>query len=351
MNHLYCGVGIAKETAVFCLLVANGEPLERATTFHNNAQGFKAGLKWLRKLAKPFKPFQIHLVMEATGVYYLSLAKFFSGQAGIIVSVVNPAQVKSYAQAELVRTKTDQVDAAVIARFAMALRPRPWSPPAPHEEEMLGILRHGEAIKEMIQAEKNRLHALEATGPSTVNVQRAVKNHIGLVLSLEGFLEKQIDDLTGRLRKIAKEHPDLDENLKLLCSIPGVGEITAHTLLAEIGDIRRFSFEAQDKSGVKQLVAFAGIAPAERQSGTSVRGKAMINKRGSRRLRKALYMPALVAVRYNSNVKELYQRLLSAGKKPICAIVACMRKLLHIAYGVLKSKKRFEPNWTNANLA
>lgn len=337
MNHLYCGVDIAKETAVFCLLVDNGEPLERATTFHNNAQGFKAGLKWLRKLAKPFKPFQIVLVMEATGVYYLSLAKFFSGQAGIIVSVVNPAQVKSYAQAELVRTKTDAVDAALIARFAMALRPRPWSPPAPHEEEMLGILRHVEAIKEMIQAEKNRLHALEATGPSTVNVQRAVKKHIR-------FLEKQIDDLMGRLRKIAKEHPDLDENIKLLYSIPGVGEITAHTLLAEIGDISRFS-------GVKQLVAFAGIAPAERQSGTSVRGKVMINKRGSRRLRKALYMPAVVAVRHNPNVKELYQRLLSAGKKPICAIVACMRKLLHIAYGVLKSKKCFEPNWTNANLA
>jgi len=191
--------------------------------------------------------------MEATGVYYLSLAKFFNGQAGIIVSVVNPAQVKSYAQAELVRTKTDAVDAGVIARFAMAVRSRPWSPPAPHEEEMLGILRHVEAIKEMIQAEKNRLHALETTGPSTVNVQRAVKKHIR-------FLEKQIDDLTGRLRQIAKEHPDLDENLKLLCSIPGVGEITAHTLLAEIGDISRFS-------GVKQLVAFAGIAPAERQSG------------------------------------------------------------------------------------
>src|SRR3990172_10157279 len=133
MNQLYCGVDIAKETAVFCLLAANGRPVGGATTFNNNPQGFKAGLKWLRKLAKPFKPFHIHLVMEATGVYYLSLAKFFSGQASIMVSVVNPAQVKSYAQAELVRTKTDQVDAAPDSHrdFAMALRPRPWSPPAP----------------------------------------------------------------------------------------------------------------------------------------------------------------------------------------------------------------------------
>lgn len=327
MNQLYCGVDIAKETAVLCLLAANGRPVEGAITFNNNRQGFRAGLKWLRKLAKPFKPFHIHLVMEATGVYYLPLAKFFSGQAGIIVSVVNPAQVKAYAQAELVRTKTDAVDAAVIARFALAMKPRPWVPPAPHEEEMLGILHHLEAVKEMIQAEKNRLHALEATGPSTVNVERAIKKHIR-------FLEKQINDLTGRLRKIAKEHPDIEEKIKLLCSIPGVGEITAHTLLAEIGDISRFS-------GVKQLVAFAGIAPSERQSGTSVRGKAMINKRGSRRLRKALYMPAVVATKYNPAVKDLYQRLTASGKKPICAVVACMRKLLHIAYGVLKSRQRF----------
>ncbi len=117
MNHIYCGVDIAKDTAVFCLLADNGEPIEGATTFNNNAHGFKAGHKWLRKLAKPFKPFHIHLVMEATGVYYLTLAKFFNGQTGITVSVVNPAQ------AELVRTKTDAVDAAVIAHFAMAVKP------------------------------------------------------------------------------------------------------------------------------------------------------------------------------------------------------------------------------------
>lgn len=334
MNQLYCGIDIAKDTAVFCLLADNGELIKGATTFNNNALGFKAGLKWLRKLAKPFKPFHIYLAMEATGVYYLSLAKFFNVQTGITVSVVNPAQVKSYAQAELVRTKTDAVDAYVIARFAMAMKPRAWTPPAPHEEELLGILHHIEAIKGMIQAERNRLHALEATGPSTVKVQRVVKKHIR-------FLEKQIDDLTGRLRKVVKEHPDIDENIKLLCSIPGVGEITAHTLLAEIGDIGRFD-------GVKQLVAYAGIAPSERQSGTSVRGKVMINKRGSRRLRKALYMPAVVATKHNPLIGKFYQRLISAGKKPLCALVACMRKLLHIAYGVLKHKKEFDVDWNKA---
>jgi transposase len=118
-----------------------------------------------------------------------------------------------------------------------------------------------------------------------------------------------------------------------------VSDTTAHNLLAEIGDISRFT-------GVKQLVAFAGLAPAERQSGTSVHGKPMLNKRGSRRLRKSLYMPAVVASMHNPDVKELYGRLIEAGKKPMCAIVACMRKLLHIAYGVLKNRTPYKPQIT-----
>jgi len=332
MNKLYCGIDIAKDTAVYCLLGPDGEPLERAATLRNASTGHRDALKWMRKLAKPHKPFELHVVMEATGVYYLSAAKFFDRQSGVAVSVVNPAQVKSFAQADLVRTKTDSVDAGVIARFGAAMRPGPWTPPAPHEEEMLGIVRHIEAVKDMIRAEENRLHALVEIGDSTKSVQREVRKHIR-------FLEKQTGDLNGRLKQLAKEHPETDENVKLLCSIPGVSDTTAHNLLAEIGDISRFS-------GVKQLVAFAGLAPAERQSGTSVRGKAMLNKRGSRRLRKSLYMPAVVASMHNPDVKELYQRMKAAGKKPMVAMVACMRKLLHIAYGVLKNRTPYKAQVT-----
>jgi len=337
MRHLCCGIDIAKDTAVFSLLDHDGKPLSSPTTFKNSTPGFKTAIKWLRKLSKPFKPYEIHIVMEATSVYYLALAKFFNGQAGMIVSVVNPAQVHSFAGAELIRTKTDANDASVIARFAMAMHPRPWTPPAPHEEAMLSIVRHIEAIKEMAQAEKNRLYTLEIVGPSTTSVQKEIKKHIK-------FLESQIVDLGKGLKRLIREHPDIDENVKLLCSIPGVGETTAYSMLTEIGDVSRFD-------NVKQLVAYAGIAPAESQSGTSVYGKARINKRGSRRLRKALYMPAMVAAQHNPIIKKFYERLLAKGKKPICALVACMRKLLHIAYGVLKHKKVFDPNWNMPILA
>lgn len=332
MNTLYCGIDIANDTAVYVLLGPDGEPLERATTFKNTSAGHRDALKWMRRQAKPYKPFTLHAVMEATGVYYLSSARFLHRQTGVEVSVVNPAQVRSFAQADLVRTKTDAVDAGVIARFGAAMKPGPWCPPAPHEEEMLGIVRHIEAVKDMIRAERNRLHALEEVGDSTKSVQREVRKHIR-------FLERQIDDLNGKLNKIADEHPDVDENVKLLCSIPGVSDTTAHNLLAEMGDISRFS-------GVKQLVAFAGLAPAERQSGTSVRGKPMLNKRGSRRLRKSLYMPAVVASMHNPDVKELYRRMKAAGKNSMCAMVACMRKLLHIAYGVLKNRTPYKPQVT-----
>lgn len=334
MNHLFCGIDIAKSTAVFCLLGSDGKQLSRPETFANSSQGFKQALKWMRKLAKPYKPFDYHVCMEATGVYYLPMAKFFHGQDAVTVSVANPAQVKSYAQAELVRTKTDGVDSAVIARFAMAMKPRLWTPPLPHEEEVLSILRRLDDLKDMKTAEGNRLEALQVVGDTTLNVQAGVSDLIV-------FIDSQMDSLKKRLRELTREHPDLDENIKLLCSIPGVAEITAHHLLSEIGDIERFD-------NVKQVVAYAGLAPAERQSGTSVRGKSMINKRGSAKLRTPLYMPAISAMKHNPVVKDLYERLRADGKPKMLALVACMRKLLHIAYGVLKNRKRFDPAWSRA---
>ena len=328
MNHLYCGVDIAKETAVFCLINSDGTPLGKAASFKNTSQGFHVAEKWMRKLSKAFKPFDIHVCMEATGVYFLSLAKFFHGQTGMVVSVVNPAQVKHFSDANLQRTKTDEVDACAIARFTKAMSPRPWTPPARHEEEMINLLRHIDTLKEIQQAELNRLKDLVIVGDSTAGVQKSIMEHVA-------FIEDQIKDLDGKLKGVVKSVPETSESVKLLCSIPGIAENTAHKLVAEMGNVSRYN-------SVKQLVASAGLAPAEKRSGKSVRGKSSINKRGSRRLRKSLYMPAVSAIRYNPVVKELYVRLLAAGKPKMLAVVACMRKLLHIVYGVLKNKQRFD---------
>ena len=331
MNQFYCGVDIAKDTAVFSLIDSEGAELGRPITFKNGSKGFSEAVKWLKKLVKKQKPFHINITMEATGVYYLSLAKFFAKQKGVTVAVVNPAQVKAFGDAGLVRTKTDGVDAFLIARFAQAMKPTEWTPPKPHEEQMLNMVRHVDTIKEMIQAERNRLHHLEIVGESTLDVQKSIKKHIR-------FLEKQIDEQNSGLKKLVKGHPETDEDVKRLCSIPGIGETTAFSLITEIGDVSRFD-------GVKQLVAHAGLAPKEQTSGTSVKGKSMICKRGSRKLRKALYMPAMVAIQHNPVVRDFYERLVMGGKKRKLALIACMRKLLHIAYGILKNKTSFDENY------
>ena len=337
MNQFYCGVDIAKDSAVFCLIDNEGRELDSPINFKSNKEGFSRALRWLRKLVKAHKPFHINVTMEATGVYYLSLSKFFTKQTGVTVSVVNPAQVKAFGDAGLVRTKTDSVDAFVIARFSQAMKPKEWTLPKPHEEKMLAIVRHIETLKEMILSEENRLHALMEIGQATIEVQKSIKKTIK-------FLKKQIEEQKGGLKKLAEDHPDVDEGIKLLCSIPGVGDVTAFKLIAEIGDVSRFG-------NVKQLVAHAGLAPKEHTSGTSVRGKTMICKRGAKRLRKALFMPAMVAVKYNPIIRTFYNRLIDAGKKPKLALVACMRKLLHIAYGVLKNKKMFDKNYENLKFA
>ena len=337
MNQFYCGIDIAKDTAVFSLIDSEGAELGRPITFKNGSKGFSEAVKWLKKLVKKQKPFHINITMEATGVYYLSLAKFFAKQKGVTVAVVNPAQVKAFGDAGLVRTKTDGVDAFLIARFAQAMKPTEWTPPKPHEEEILATVRRIETLKEMIQAEENRLHALVEIGDATIKVQKDIKKTIK-------FLQKQIGEQNGGLRKIVKAHPETDEAISRLCSIPGVGETTAFCLITEIGDVSRYG-------SVKQLVAHAGLAPKEQTSGTSLRGKAMICKRGARRLRAALYMPAMVATRYNPVIKAFYERLVNAGKKRKLALVACMRKLLHIAYGVLKNKKMFDENYENIKFA
>lgn len=322
---------LRKNTAVFTLIDGNGASLTKPVTFANAYKGHTESVKWLLKLVKAHKPFHINIAMEATGVYYISLAKFFAKQTGVTVSVVNPAQVKAFSSAGLVRTKTDGVDALVIARFALAMNPQEWTPTKPHVEEMLAIVRHIDTVKGMIQTERNRLEPLEIIGDSTIKVQKIIKRTIK-------FLERELDELEDGLKKLAKAHPETDENIKRLCSIPGVGETTAFSIIVELGDITRFE-------SVKQVVAHAGLAPKENTSGTSVKGKSSICKHGAEKLRKALYMPAMVAIKYNPPVRALYERLVAAGKKRKLALIACMRKLLHIAYGILKNKKMFDEKY------
>lgn len=285
----------------------------------NNAKGFDQLLAWLKSHALA----DAWVVMEATNVYHLDVATFVH-EHGYRVCVANPAQIAAFAKSELSRTKTDKTDAKLIVRFALGHQPhlRAWTPPTEAERTLMALTRRLQDLKDLRQAETNRL---ETADPAVHESLRAVLSTLdGQIKAVEEALKKHIDD-----------DPDLRHRRDLLVSIKGISDTTASLLLAELGDIRRFH-------DVRALVAFAGLNPALRQSG-SWKGHVRISKIGSTALRAGLYMPAIVAMQHNGPVRALAQRLKARGKPGLVIVVAAMRKLLHMAYGVLKSGRKFDP--------
>jgi transposase len=242
-----------------------------------------------------------------------------------MVSVVNPARTKAYAQSELLRTKTDTIDAALIARFCQAHNPPSWHPPAPEIRMLQALARHLEQLK--------GTRAEQLTRVQTPQLPEVVIKSINDVIAA---LDEEIERIEGAIDEHIERHPDLKSKRDLLTSIPGVGRTTATSILAEMPNISEFR-------SAKAVAAFAGLSPMTRQSGTSLRGRGALCKTGNARLRKALYFPALSAQRFNPALKVFAERLVRAGKHPMVIIGAVMRKLLVLAWAVVKSGTAFDP--------
>jgi transposase len=286
--------------------------------FSQTEKGFKAFLSWLGKLGIT----ESHICMEATGAYWYELAEFLS-EAAVQISVVNPTCIRRFAQSELKRTKTDKVDAGIIARFCRTMNPPFWQLPAPEVRLLQMLVRRVYDLTKIRRQERTRL-STEKNKPVVMDsVQRILKS-----------LDQEIARIKRQIESLYKKHAHLQEKRRLLLSIPAVGEETANVVLTEIPSLDLFS-------SAKQLVAYAGLAPKEIRSGSSIRGRTRLSKTGNARLRSALFMPAVVAKDYNPLVASLYGRLVANGKPPMKAVGASMRKLLHIIFGVLKSGKPF----------
>jgi transposase len=321
MTQTVLGIDISKKDFYVSLLTES-----RATKpkkFTNNTQGFESLYNWLKQQSVV----ELHACMEATSIYGEALAEFLH-QAGYQVSIVNPARIKGFAKSELLRTKTDSVDAALIARFCAAIKPALWTPMAPEVKELQALLRRLESLNEMVTSERNRLETATAT------VAALTLEHLEYLQQQQELIKQLISDHFN-------QHPHLKQQRELLTSIPGIGDLTASILLAEIGEV-------SDYDNARQLAAYAGLTPSERSSGTSVKGKTRLSCTGNVRLRKALYMPAVVAMRHNPLLKAMSERLLGRGKVKMQVIGALMRKLVHLAFGILKSQKPFDPNYLTA---
>jgi len=290
--------------------------------FENTSAGHKKLLKYMTKGGR-----KVQVCMEATGVYHFQCALFLSKLNKVQVMVVNPKAIKHFAIALMQRAKTDLVDAGIILEYIKRMVFIQWQPPTDNYLQIQAISRRIFQLKAAVNRESNRRHAGEYK-----NVFNAINKDIETNIK---HLKKRIKLLEEKGIKLVHADEKLKKYFELLISIKGVAETSALQILSELICL-------PEELQAAQWVAYAGLDPRPVESGSSINKARKITKSGNKYLRTALYMPAWVAVKYDKNVKAFYDKLINAGKKPLQAIVAVMRKLLHSIWGMLHSDKQWD---------
>lgn len=322
----YLGMDVAKAKLDCCLLLDEDGVKRKTKSVANSRSGVADFLAWIAK--QHISPAELHVIMEGTGVYHEQAALALA-DAGVTVSIVNPAQVKDFGRGLAVRTKTDGMDSYVLARYGALLKPAAWTPPAPEARMLQALLARRDAIAQDLQRERNRQEKADATDTPML-IRQSLSDSIE-------FLSKQLTQLQQDIDRHIDRHPGLKDDLALLQSIPAVGPQVGNNMLAVM--------HSHDFGSAEQLAAYLGLVPVERQSGSSVLGRARLSKAGPARIRAVLYMAAVVATRCNPHVKAVYDRLLARGKSKMSALGAAMRKLVHLCFGVLKTRQPYQRNY------
>ncbi len=310
MSKIILGVDISKKHFDVSLFIDNKHKNKK---FSNDKSGFKSLESWIEK----YDIEKIHVCLESTGFYGESLAEFLH-KNGYKVSIVNPSCIKSYARSKLCRHKTDKIDAQLIAEYCDKYTPDFWQPLPEESKEVRELVRCIDALKLQHNQITNQLERKSSQSEAVSKVWEELKLKIEEKIQA---LYKEIDVVLGKNDILNKSYINLQ-------TIPGIGKTTAITLLAEIPDINTFK-------NARQLAAYAGLTPSQRFSGSSIKGKPRLSKIGSRRLRKALFFPALVAKKHNSVIKNFCKNLEKKGKHAFAIVGAAMRKLLHVVFVVL----------------
>lgn len=329
------GIDVSQNELVVCLGRMHDDwtpELYSHGTFINSKKGFDAMVKWVKKLTVETP--SVRYVMEATGVYHESLAYYLEGK-GHEVSIILPNKISNYFRTLEIKTKTDKSDSEVIARFGLERKLDQWKRPKQIFKSLKQLTRERDQIVEMRTIAKNQLHAENAEAfPNSSSLAR-IKAHVV-------FLDKQIAAIVKEITAAIKQDKEVAASIENICSIPGVGRLTAATVLAETN-----GFELIRNK--RQLTSYAGLDVKEKQSGTSVKGKAKISKKGNRHLRKAMHLPALTAIRHEKRFKAVFVRLVSKHGIKMKAAVAVQRKLLEMIYTVYSKNALYDKNYLIVN--
>jgi transposase len=306
-------------------ILRDGQP-ESPCTLPNTPAGHRQLLKLLTRRGATAR-----VCLEATGVYSLRLALALQRAGRVEVMVVNPRAIKDFQRARLTRAKTDAVDALGILEFLQRMEFVPWTPPA---DAVLALQQLGRRLVQLrgeLTREQARLHAIGFTPDRGGLIAADLAAHIR-------HLQKRIHTLQQAAAQLTACEPELATLVRRLCSVPGIGQLSALRLLGELLVLPK-------DLKAKQWVAHAGLDPRPRQSGAQDAPR-HISRTGNRHLRRALFMPALVAIQRSPQIKAAYEALLARGKKKKVAI---MRRMLHAIWGMLHHQQNFNPQLFHAS--
>jgi len=319
---VYCGIDVSAATLAVAVQQQDQRFEERV--FDNTAGGHKTLIRWLHK-----RKARVRVSLEATGIYSLDLALALDKAEGIEVAVLNPKLIHRFAQT-LRRSKTDSADAQVLAEYSARMPFTPWSAPGLSGLQLRSISRHIQSLVVEYARQNNRLHAAEKSALTPRCVVQDLKRSMA-------SLQLRLARLRSAAIELVRRDKAMQESFELLIGMPGIAAISALQLLGELAPL-------SPEMSARQWVAHSGLDPSHRESGTSVHKPSRISRAGNRHLRRALHMPALVAVRHDPHLKAFYESLLGRHKAKMQALIAVERKLLHAIYGIFKSRMPYDGN-------
>jgi transposase len=325
------GIDVSQKELVVCLgrMCEDLCPqLYNHSVFANTDAGMQKFVKWVDKQTRA--GVSLRFVMEATGVYHESLA-YFLHDHGYSVSVILPNKISNYARTLDTKTVTDKTASQAIAMFGLERKLNDWKPPAKVFKTLRQLTRERDQLVQMRTMVKNHLHAEQAEAyPNKESIARMNKQ--------VALFVKQIAEIKTSIEAIIRENEIMKNTMRLCSSIPGVGALTVAVVVAETN-----GFELIRNR--KQLVSYAGLDVKEKQSGTSIKGKPRISKKGNKHLRKAMHMPALGAIRHDERFKGIFTRLVSKHGIKMKAVVAVQRKILELIYTLYKTQTTYNPDY------
>lgn len=325
------GIDVSKD--YLQVVISNQEVDQRirviaSTKFSNSGNGLNQLLTWMKK--HRIMEVDLVVVMEATGVYHEQTA-YFLHEKGFKVSVLLPNKVKAFARSLNAKSKTDQIDAKILAQMGLERKMEIWQPASQNMLRVKRLCRERTALQQHKTAALNQSHARQSA-------HLPEKNSQNRSLKLVKFLDKQIKEVEDNIQQIVLKDPLLKEKVDKICVVKGLGLITVISIIAETDGFALFKNKAQ-------LVSFAGYDIVQRESGTSVKGATRISKKGNGHIRRALYFPALSAVKYEPQFKDFFQRVLEKSFVKMKAYVAVQRKLLVLIYTLYKNNADYDPQY------